>query len=224
MTGRPDDAPRAPLPVDLERLLHDLRGPLNAAVMHLEVLKRLQGADDATARASMASIQGELERMAAMLPLAIRVAALEMGSIRPVSLRAVVEASVDGPDRKRLVVDESSAWPNVEGDESLLRLAVGQILVNALEAAGDHGEAHVRADPGEHDTVTLTVRDSGPGFKTKNPAAAVRLMASSKPGHAGVGLLIAQRVARLHGGSVTIETQPGGATVRLTIRTRRPGA
>ena len=223
MTGRPDDAPRAPLPLDLERLLHDLRGPLNAAVMHLEVLKRLQG-DEATARASMASIQGELERMAAMLPLAFRVAALEMGPTRPVSLRAVVETSVDAPDRKRLVVEEGGVWPDVDGDECLLRLAVGQILLNALEAAGDQGEAHVRADAAEHDTVTLTVRDGGPGFKTKNPAAAVRLMASTKPGHAGVGLLIAQRVARLHGGALTIETQPGGAIVRFTIRTRRPGA
>jgi signal transduction histidine kinase len=220
VTGRPADAPRAPLPADLERLLHDLRGPLNAAVMHLEVLKRLQG-DDPTARASMTSIQGELERMAAMLPLAFRVAALEMGPTRPVSLRAVVEASLEGPDRKRLVVDDGSVWPEVNGDECLLRLGIAQILLNALEAAGDAGEAHVRADLGEPDMVTLTVRDGGPGFKTRNPAAAVRLMASSKPGHAGIGLLIAQRIARLHGGSLTIETQPAGAIVRFTVR-RRP--
>ena len=62
-----DDFRRAPLPLDLDRLLHDLRGPLNAAVMHLEVLKRL-GADDATLRSSVQSIQQEIERLTAMLP------------------------------------------------------------------------------------------------------------------------------------------------------------
>jgi signal transduction histidine kinase len=223
VTGRSDDAPRAPLPVDLERLLHDLRGPLNAAVMHLEVLKRLQG-EDATARASMASIQGELERMAAMLPLAFRVCALEMGAVRPVSLRAVVETAVDPAERKRVMIDEDGGWPDVDGDECLLRFAVGEILRNALEAGGDDGEARVRVDPAEHDGVTLSVRDNGPGFKTRNPAAAVRLMATTKPDRAGIGLLIAQRVARLHGGSLAIETQPGGAVVRLTLRRRRPTA
>ena len=52
----------------------------------------------------------------------------------------------------------------------------------------------------------MVVRDSGPGFKTKNTAAAVRLMAGAKPGHVGIGLLIAQRVARLHGGTLALET------------------
>ena len=219
MTGGPDDPPRVPLPADLERLLHDLRGPLNAAVMHLEVLKRLQG-DDPTARASMASIQGELERMAAMLPLAFSVTALEIAATDSVSLRGVVESSVDDGARKRLVVDEGG-WPQVDGDERLLRLAITQILRNALEAGGDDGSVHVRVEGGADDMVTLVVRDAGPGFKHRNPSAAVRLMASTKPGHAGIGLLIAQRVARLHGGALGIETQPSGAVVRFSIRARR---
>ena len=39
MAERPEGAARK-LPAELARLLHDLRGPLNSAVMHLEVLKR----------------------------------------------------------------------------------------------------------------------------------------------------------------------------------------
>ena len=73
----PDDFRRAPLPVDLDRLLHDLRGPLNAVVIHLEVLKRLAG-DQAPVRASLQSINQELERLTAMLPLAFAVSALEI--------------------------------------------------------------------------------------------------------------------------------------------------
>ena len=211
-----DDLSRAPLPVDLDRLLHDLRGPLNAVVLHLEALKRLVG-DDQTARASVQSIQGEMERLAAMLPLAFAVCALELGTPQRLLVRALVESAVDESARKRVVV-APGAWPEVEGDERLLVLAVRQLIMNALEASGDDGEVRISVEPGAGGAVTLIVEDSGGGFKTRNPNAIVRLMADAKPGHAGVGLLIAQRVARLHGGSLVFETRPGGAVVRMTFR------
>jgi len=211
-----DDLSRAPLPVDLDRLLHDLRGPLNAVVLHLEALKRLVG-DDQTARASVQSIQGEMERLAAMLPLAFAVCALELGTPQRLLVRALVESAVDESARKRVVV-APGAWPEVEGDERLLVLAVRQLIMNALEASGDDGEVRISVEPGAGGAVTLIVEDSGGGFKTRNPNAIVRLMAGAKLGHAGVGLLVAQRVARLHGGSLVFETRPGGAVVRMTLR------
>jgi len=51
------------LPADLERLLHDLRGPLNSAVMHLEVVKRA-GVSDPLAKQSLETIGQELVRLA----------------------------------------------------------------------------------------------------------------------------------------------------------------
>jgi len=60
---------------DLDRILHDLRGPLNSVTMHLEVLKRAV-ADDRDALANVALIQQELSRLAAMLPKAFGVIAL----------------------------------------------------------------------------------------------------------------------------------------------------
>ena len=65
--------------------------------------------------------------------------------------------------------------------------------------------------------VALVVEDSGAGFKTKNAAAIVHLMAGAKPGHLGIGLLVAQRIARLHGGALAFETREGGGVVRLIL-------
>ena len=62
----PEDVRRPTLPADLERLLHDLRGPLNSAVMHLEVVKRA-GVDDPLAKQSLETIGQELVRLARML-------------------------------------------------------------------------------------------------------------------------------------------------------------
>jgi signal transduction histidine kinase len=209
-----DDFRRAPLPADLDRLLHDLRGPLNAAVMHLEVLKRVL-VEDPPARASLQSIHQELERLAAMLPVAFSVCALEMGPPRRLMLRSVVESAIDDAERKRVRVDPGP-WPDVDGDERLLVLAVRQLIVNALEAGGD-GDVDVSTAPGEGDTVAVIVRDLGSGFKAQNPGAVVRLMASTKPGHVGVGLLVAQRIARLHGGTLAFESHPDGGAVRLVL-------
>ena len=212
----PDDFRRAPLPVDLDRLLHDLRGPLNAVVMHLEVLKRLAG-DQAPVRASLQSINQELERLTAMLPLAFAVSALEIDARRPVPLRSVVESAIDDSVRKRVHVEEGP-WPKVDGDERLLVLALRQLIANACEAGGEESEVRIGVTGGVGDVVTVEVRDAGSGFKTRNPNAVVRLMASTKPGHAGIGLLVAQRVARLHGGTLTFETTPGGGVVRLSLK------
>jgi signal transduction histidine kinase len=212
-----DDLRRAPLPADLDRLLHDVRGPLNAAVMHLEVLKRL-AADDPTTRASLQSIHQELERLTAMLPVAFAVCALERGASHPVLLRGAVEAAVDEAARKRVHV-EAGAWPEVPGDERLLVLALRHLITNALEASGDDGHVRVSVAAGEADTVAVVVEDAGAGFRARNPNAIVRLMASTKAGHVGVGLLVAQRIARLHGGGLQIDTTTErGGTVRFVVR------
>jgi two-component system sensor histidine kinase SenX3 len=212
-----DELRRAPMPADLDRLLHDVRGPLNAAVMHLEVLKRVVP-DEATTRASLQSIQTELERLTAMLPLAFGVCALEMGPARPLLLRGVVESAIDEAARKRVHV-EPGAWPEVMGDERLLVMAMRQLVANALDASGEEREVRIGVGAGDGDTVVVVVRDSGAGFKTRNANAAVRLMGSTKTGHLGVGLLVAQRVARLHGGTLHCETAPGGGgLVRFALK------
>ncbi|HYE93499.1 MAG TPA: HAMP domain-containing sensor histidine kinase [Terriglobales bacterium] len=218
MSSGAEDVRKTPLPPDLERLLHDLRGPLNAAVMHVEVLKRL--IDDPTARTSLQSIQGELERLTAMLPVAFGVSAIELGPVRPVLLRAVVQSAVDESRRKPVHV-EPGTWPEVEGDERLLVRAMRQLLDNAFDATPDGRDVRVRVEAGAGDTVTLAVEDGGAGFKTRNPNAVIKLMASTKPGHLGVGLLVVQRIARLHGGGITFETRPEGGVARLTLRVRR---
>jgi signal transduction histidine kinase len=47
---------------------------------------------------------------------------------------------------------------------------------------------------------------------------AIRLAGSGKPGHTGIGLVTVERIARLHGGTLTLSTPPGGGVeARLTL-------
>jgi signal transduction histidine kinase len=208
------------LPEDLERLLHDLRGPLNAMSMHAEVLKRAIGPEDAAATASVRTIQHETERLADMLVAAIGIVALERTASERVSLRSIVDIAREEAGAKDVVVREGP-WPEVVGDPRLLGLAIGHLLRNAMEATDAKGagtpppEVSVENGGG---AVRLSVRDHGAGLRSTNPKVMIRLRASAKPGHQGVGLMIVERVARLHGGVLAFADATPGARVTLQLR------
>jgi signal transduction histidine kinase len=216
----PDAPSRHSLPVELERLLHDLRGALNGIRMHLELLKRAAAADEGI-RLSVATIEQELTRLAAQLPAAFSVAAIERGELQPVDVRAVVESALHEHELGTVTVTDGPR-PQVRADARLLALAIAQLARNAVEATRAAG-ATSRAPrvsivtAGEGD-VTVVVRDWGRGLASTNPRSVIRLTSSPDSQRVGVGLLIVERIARLHGGTLEFGNPPdGGAEVRLTI-------
>jgi len=210
-----DDPQRRPLPADLARILHDVRGPLNSLTMHLEVLKRT-ARGDAAAEESLRTALAQLARLADMLPAAFAVTALELGSLRPLDLGALATRVRDAEGAADVTITPGG-WPSVVGDETLLGLALTHLLRNALEAtaAGDHAPVLSGATSG--DTALVQVRDWGPGLRTTNPRLLFRLLQSTKPGHRGVGLITVERIVRLHGGELRFESAGAGATVTLAL-------
>jgi two-component system, NtrC family, sensor histidine kinase HydH len=216
MSLPPGDSGRRGLPPDLGRLLHDLRGPLNSLTMHLEVLKRSVGDDDPMAEDSVRIVLEQLARLSTMLPAAFGVAALEVERRQPVDLGAV--ATAVQKDARGPVNLLEGRWPVVMGDEALLRLALGHLVENAVEAtARGHRPPSVSAST-EGDEVQIVVRDWGPGLPTSDPRLLIRLLHSTKPGHAGLGLVIVERVARLHGGTLRFACPGDGTIAMLTLR------
>jgi two-component system, NtrC family, sensor histidine kinase HydH len=208
-----------PLPEDLDRLLHDLRGPLNSAVMHLEIVRRGAPGDGAS-KQSLDTIQQELGRLAAMLPAAFSVVALERGPVVRLDLRRLVERALAEHGLTAVTV-EAAPWPDVVGDERLLSLAVAHLVRNALEATAAAGGARClpqvsAARTGAGDVI-LVVRDWGAGLPSTNPKILIRLGAGRRPGRAGTGLVTVERVARLHGGELTFAAPGDGAEVRLRL-------
>jgi signal transduction histidine kinase len=206
------------LPEDLERVLHDLRGPLNALAMQAEVLKR--AVSDPAGADSVRSIQQEIERLADMLGMALEIVALEPGDSARVNLGAVVERAV-AEARVKDVVIARQAWPDVVGDPALLARAAGHLVENAIEATQTAGPGtpppEVSATLEAGGMAALHVRDFGAGLRSTNPKVLIRLRASTKPGHRGVGLLTVERIARLHGGRLRFQAPGVGARVTLLL-------
>jgi signal transduction histidine kinase len=121
-----------------------------------------------------------------------------------------------------LEVSPAACGAHLIGDGLALRRLISNLTDNAL-AYGR--EARISADV-EDDSIVILVDDSGPGISPAEremvfePFVRLEASRSRSTGGAGLGLAIARNVAEAHGGSVTLESAPGGGTralVRLPV-------
>lgn len=114
-----------------------------------------------------------------------------------------------------------SSVPSI-GDQKMLELALLNLLVNAFEAAGPKGKVSLKGTL-KNGQWTVTVKDNGPGFPTREKSEDPYL---KTPGGIGLGLEIADRTAKLHGGNLLPsdkgKTGKIGASVGLSLPVKKP--
>lgn len=120
---------------------------------------------------------------------------------RGVTLAVSVE-----PERLDLIVDRD-----------LVEQALVNVTLNAIEAAGEHGgTVRLAATVGVGGRAIVTVSDDGPGIPAEALARVTVPFFSTKAGGSGIGLALAQRILRLHGGTLSVRSEIGlGTTVEL---------
>jgi signal transduction histidine kinase len=105
----------------------------------------------------------------------------------------------------------------VLGDASALRQLVLNLLLNAAQALGDGGVVTIghRLD-GEQ--AVISVADDGAGMTPDVLAKVREPFFSTRSEGSGLGLAVADRIAKAHGGSLDIESTPGvGTVVRVRV-------
>ncbi|MFZ5832859.1 MAG: sensor histidine kinase [Planctomycetota bacterium] len=118
-------------------------------------------------------------------------------------------------------VNDVAAEHVAQADRHMLRRAVLNLLLNAVDALGDGGT--ITLTSAYHDGwLELEVADSGPGLPEETLARALEPFYTTKPSGTGLGLTIVARIAEVHGGSVSVANCPdGGAAITLSIPDRR---
>jgi signal transduction histidine kinase len=102
-------------------------------------------------------------------------------------------------------------------DAGQLRQALVNLIKNALEAIAPKGHAELAATAGGG-TLEITVSDDGPGLSEEQRARLFTPGFSTKPGGAGLGLTVVERIVSDHDGVIHAEAAPSGGTLfRLRI-------
>ena len=137
------------------------------------------------------------------------------------TLISVAIADMPAADRGRVQVERVAATRTALMDMSLMRLAMRNLLSNALKFSPAASVVRVRiADSDEPLALLIEVGDSGDGIAAD---LLPRLFTRGGRGTGrragrGLGLYIVQQVMSLHGGRVEVlQTGPGGTTFRLTV-------
>jgi signal transduction histidine kinase len=111
---------------------------------------------------------------------------------------------------------------SLEGDERLLRKALSNLVVNAIEALEGAGapDAEVRVELAASDGVAvIRVRDNGVGVSPEQRERIFTPFYTGKPDGTGLGLSVVQKIVVSHNGTVELEERAGGASfvVRLPL-------
>lgn len=107
-------------------------------------------------------------------------------------------------------------------DEEGIHRAVLNLITNALDALAGFEGGLVQVETHYHketDTLTITVRDNGPGISEEDLPGLFELFSSTKGSKGtGLGLPVSQKIVREHGGQIEVESKIGiGTTFRIEI-------
>jgi len=212
---------------DLGRLTsgvaHEVKNPLNAMTIHLELLRGHLPPGSSEPRESLEVIGKEIRRLDRVVQGFLKFVRPQELRLRPVEAAALFQdvlglVEVEGVHAR--VILESAVAPGVAPlmvDPDLLRQAVVNLVQNAIQAMPQGGLVTLRAGPGPEGQLDLCVEDQGVGIPVEDLDKVFRLYYTTKPEGNGIGLALVYRIVQMHGGTVHIRSAVGQGTT-VTIR------
>jgi len=216
----------------LKDVSHELRSPLARLSVALGLARHKANPE---VEGSLNRIELEADRLNLLIQRLLTISRLETGAEginkSSVSLRDLVEhvardAEFETPNHLCQVIAEGDQPYQVEADPDLLRSAVENVVRNATHytAEGTPIQIRLERDKTHAEEIVLSVFDSGPGVppeelaKIFQPFYRLDDARNRQTGGAGLGLAIAQRAIRLHGGTVRASNRSeGGLAVEIRI-------
>jgi len=201
-------------------LCHELKQPLHALNINVELLSRRLGAAaaDANIAAPIAALGRAVDRIGdcldayaeRALPAPIGSEMVELGALAAEAAARVALRR----DEVRVVLDLTPV-PPINGNALQLAVALDALIDNAVRASPAGGIVAVRVFQAG-DEVQVVIADSGSGMGPELARRAFEIGMSSWGGE-GIGLTVAKFVAYHHSGSVVVRTSAEGTVVTIAI-------
>jgi signal transduction histidine kinase/HAMP domain-containing protein len=237
----------------LAGVAHEVKNPLNAMTIHLELLKQKlsggraaagaravaegAGGEGVRAAAAVASeapasvlvevpavmkhvtvIGAEIRRLDEVVQGFLKFSRPEELSLEPVDLAVLVSevAEVVEPQARdvgvRLVLEFPHHLPRVNVDRTLMRQALLNLALNAVQAMPQGGALRFVGKPASDRRVALDVEDTGFGIPPEHLSRIFDLYFTTREGGSGIGLSMVFRTVQLLDGHIEVQSTPGRGT------------
>lgn len=201
---------------------HEVRNPLNAMILQLEVLRAKLGEQAEDVNPQLEILSSEIRRLD-------RVVRTFLDFTRPVELHPVetdVEALIEDVFRSaqpeavryqvRLVLDRNGP-SKVRVDRDLMKQALLNLVLNGCQAMPSGGELKVSTHA-QARQLEIEIADQGMGISPEARSRVFSLYYTTKPSGSGIGLAMSYRIVQLHNGTLDFSSEVNHGTVfRLAL-------
>jgi len=202
---------------------HEVKNPINAIVLHLQLLhNKLQQVDPDTQR-HMDVIGNEIHRLDRVVQTLVDFTRPRDLHLQEVDMRKILEevSILAGPDAAQHGVRLAQGFCDdpliVRVDPDLMKQAILNLVLNGVQAMAQGGTLTLAAQR-EEETVLIEIRDEGSGIPPELQEKVFELYFTTKKGGSGIGLAQTYQIMQWHYGSVDFESNPGaGTTFRLRL-------
>ncbi|HVS51349.1 MAG TPA: ATP-binding protein [Opitutaceae bacterium] len=202
---------------------HELGNPLNSLTIHLQLmerkLKKLKATKDTeSVNESVRVCRAEVTRLDGIIRNFLEAIRPQPPDLVETSLPDVLAEVLRFQHREladRGITVEAETpddLPRVMADRNQLKQVFFNLVKNAMEAMRPGGTLRIKSRA-DDDEVFLLFGDTGAGIKQEDLVRLFQPYHTTKVGGHGLGLMIAQRIMREHGGQVGIESKEGVGTV-----------
>ena len=202
---------------------HEVKNPINAIVVHLEILKNKLQSVAPDAQRHMDIIGNEIRRLDRVVqtlvdftrPMELK---LVNGDLRKLAEEVALLAGPEAQNHQvKLEFDPVVAALPVYVDADLVKQAILNIVLNGVQAMPEGGTLKMSARKTESAAI-IEISDQGPGIPKDIQDKIFNLYFTTKKAGSGIGLAMTYRVLQLHNGALEFETEQGkGTTFRLQV-------
>lgn len=200
-------------------IAHEIRNPLNAMSLHLQLLRELLEDPNASHEDLLRKADTMIDEVGRMESLVRSLLTISRGGPlvrRPERIDEVVDhvaqrAEETARERGVHLHVEHGSERYLPLDRSSIEAAVTNIVQNALDATQEGGNVWITTRDDPHSTVVV-VEDDGPGVQTDQREKVFEIFWTSKRGGTGLGLPLARTTVERHGGELEVLDRPGGGS------------
>ena len=202
---------------------HEVKNPINAIVLHLQLLQSKLKQIDPDTRRHIDIIGSEIHRLDRVVQILVDFTRPRDLRLEEIDFRQLIEdvtllATPEAEQHNVTVASQLSSealWVKVDTD--FMKQAILNVVLNGIQAMPQGGTLTISAQR-ENEIVITDIRDQGSGISPEIQEKIFELYFTTKKGGSGIGLAQTYQILQWHDGSVDFETaQDQGTTFHLRL-------